>query len=412
MTNSPFPKKPAAQRLRDRLVSVARRERSGAETAGRYDFQVNWALCELLARHKEGNNYCVILEYHDDVVILDDSSDPDNVEFFQIKTKRSGHWSVSELLRLGGASGAENSMLGKLYRHRINFPQDSVTLRLVSNMPFKVPLQDGSSGDAHDEILARDLERSTVNQINRALRKEMKLSAEAIVDFEDIAGLKWCQITVEGAATHAKGKLAEFLYELFPERKFRVPAVYVTLFDELKRKNNCVHDADTFSALVDLHGITRKEFEVILRRVGVHDDPDENWRSLETLMARDSWPVSLLLRVKSAWRRYEAERIDASNIVLQRLAESARSAVDSLRNRDELTLKALVEAAQRQIHPKLRGHYSYDYVTAVLLYELVRPKDEPQLPPLNQKPASSIDATNSAANLSDGTVTDISRNNS
>src|SRR6186713_2202824 len=102
--------------LKEKLLQVRPRETSGSKTSKRFDFQKNWALCKLLECHKSGKPYALILDYHDDVLLLDSESDPKAVHFYQVKTKEDGHWTLTLLLkRKKGKDGPLLSPLAKLF---------------------------------------------------------------------------------------------------------------------------------------------------------------------------------------------------------------------------------------------------------------------------------------------------------
>ena len=84
--------------LKDLLVTTKPRETSGPRSANRFDFQKSWALCRLLELHKSGKDYLIVFDYHDDVLVLDSCGDPNRIDFYQIKTKQSGHWTRRDLI--------------------------------------------------------------------------------------------------------------------------------------------------------------------------------------------------------------------------------------------------------------------------------------------------------------------------
>ncbi|MBS3865275.1 DUF4297 domain-containing protein [Proteus mirabilis] len=69
-------------------LAEAQRESAGASTFGKYNFQFHWALCEIIKKHKSKNEYALLIEYHEDVVIAS-SLDPENAqfEFYQVKNQ-------------------------------------------------------------------------------------------------------------------------------------------------------------------------------------------------------------------------------------------------------------------------------------------------------------------------------------
>jgi hypothetical protein len=90
-------KKPAS--VAERLLSHRPRETSGAPAVNRFGYQRTWALCHLLSLHEQPGDYVLILEFHDDILVLDDVSDPKLIDFYQIKTLGKGHWTKAALVR-------------------------------------------------------------------------------------------------------------------------------------------------------------------------------------------------------------------------------------------------------------------------------------------------------------------------
>ena len=107
--------------LADALLAHKPRETSGGPSANRFAYQRTWALCHALTLHEAEQDYVIVLEFHDDILVLDRLTEPTRAEFFQVKTKKSGIWTVSGLLQ--GASKKDptvaeaKSILGRLVDH-------------------------------------------------------------------------------------------------------------------------------------------------------------------------------------------------------------------------------------------------------------------------------------------------------
>ena len=91
--------------------------------------------------HKDKTDYVVILDHHEDVVILDSEHQPTCLEGFQIKTAQS-NWTIKALLKRESGSGTPPallpSILGKLYDVKLRFQADVKVLQFVSNEPVSV----------------------------------------------------------------------------------------------------------------------------------------------------------------------------------------------------------------------------------------------------------------------------------
>jgi Cap4 dsDNA endonuclease len=77
--------------LLEALIDKPQRETVGSDTSSRFDYQKNWAFCEMLRRHMANADYLVAFEFHDDAVFLSPNSAPTTAEFCQVKTSKSAN---------------------------------------------------------------------------------------------------------------------------------------------------------------------------------------------------------------------------------------------------------------------------------------------------------------------------------
>jgi hypothetical protein len=122
--------------LLEELLEKPQRETAGADTSSRFDYQRNWAFCEMLRRHLAQADYLVAFEFHDDTVFLSPSVTPTDAEFFQVKTSKSAK--ARKLADLTARPKNSYSILGKMF---LNFcgicSAHSVRVVLVSNVAFE-----------------------------------------------------------------------------------------------------------------------------------------------------------------------------------------------------------------------------------------------------------------------------------
>ena len=145
--------------LLEEMLKKPQRETAGADTNLRFDYQKNWAFCEMIKRHLNGDDYLVAFEYHDDVVFMEPDENPQNVDFCQVKTKKSSSNIALGfyLTRHKAKEGKKPSILGKMYE---NFDGigvgHNVKTVLVSNVPFSF---------CKSETRATDLKERDVKKI-------------------------------------------------------------------------------------------------------------------------------------------------------------------------------------------------------------------------------------------------------
>lgn len=145
--------------LLDRIATTPRRETGGAVAANRTDYQQSWAFCLLLTLHEKPNDYAVLLDFHDDVVVLDSAEEAKGMEFYQVKSKESGNWTITQLLRCPKGKDEKSglSICGKMYANKLAFPNVTKSVNFVSNLRFKVHLNGAEKEVEVDEFEVKQL---------------------------------------------------------------------------------------------------------------------------------------------------------------------------------------------------------------------------------------------------------------
>jgi hypothetical protein len=119
--------------LEQNILNLKPREESGSKTARKFTFQKDLSLFLLLTLHEKKEDYVFLFDFHEDLVVLDSSSKPDKMDFFQIKSKDSGNWTISSLTK---SEKNKLSILGKLYTNKLKFSHNTNSLNFISNAHF------------------------------------------------------------------------------------------------------------------------------------------------------------------------------------------------------------------------------------------------------------------------------------
>ena len=132
--------------LLEELLEKPQRETAGSDTSSRFDYQKNWAFCEMLRRHMVNADYLVAFEFHDDTVFLSPSATPPSAEFFQVKTSKSTN--ARKVTDLTSRAGKPNSILGKMFQNFTGICSSHVVqIILVSNVAFEFSDKNVSAKD-------------------------------------------------------------------------------------------------------------------------------------------------------------------------------------------------------------------------------------------------------------------------
>ena len=312
------------------------RDFKGDEIGGRhairgFSFQVWHAVMEALRAHRAGNDYAVVLEWQQDVAVLDSSVAPTGVRFVQLKKhEASTHWKLNHLIAspkgkdedappaADAADAAEpggtatkplsepvttgkaakskapkkpkQSILAKLYAHRRRFQTlGKSRLEFSSDAQFEMPDDTGASSlQSSVELATADL--SVRLAIEAKLREQLGLDPAEAIDFSDFA-LVVSDCPVNEPHKYLAGELAEMQLEseLNLSGSATILAVliiasYVNLragstrhaknYSELLGRAVTRSDIDLYLAAADEETVSARELvEEIIERLNIETAP-------------------------------------------------------------------------------------------------------------------------------------------
>jgi hypothetical protein len=355
------------------LSSIPPRERAGARSANRFDYQLDWALCRLLELHRTGNDYVILIDYHDDVLVLDSATDPQSVYCYQIKTKGTGNWTRTMLLKQKrGETGMLPSILGKLYQHVQTFHDPVKLLCFVSNAYLK--LNHGSADEtteALDDFVFDSLEADERAAILDALAAECGVATNCI----ELVKFRFSRSTLapQGHPDQALGKLVNFLEEIPEAHAIPGPAFYRTLKQELARAFHYEGTPGDFESLCACKSITRKRFVEMLAKGCAEPRRAEHADIISSRLDGEGVAFATVGRVRLAVRQYVVERLNTTDTLLIDHTASLRQIVQGANEESRLwdtieTVRQLPAVQDIGIEQQ-RGIAYCRAMIGVLLYE-------------------------------------------
>ncbi len=358
----------SADDLLERIAATPRREAGGSIAANRTDYQQSWAFCILLTLHEQDDDYAVLLDFHDDVVVLDSASDPKAMEFYQVKSKQSGNWTITQLLKC--PKGKEDelglSICGKMYANKLAFPNVTKSLNFVTNARFKVHLEGAEKEAEIDEFEVRQLSKEIGEDCAKALRKEHKLSdelEEVPMRFRNEA------LPHREHQDQVLGRFTTFLERQKPDGKFAVGVAFRAITSFIARKTGEERQPTNRTDLLLLKAITRSEFEDMLATIFKSAEPDR-WTRINMALIAENYPYGTVQSIHGAWNKYEVQQMDASSAAVQQIKSFAvKVAVEIKQEFPEFTLRQLIELGIPRLRQLLGTTSPFDvnYLTAALL---------------------------------------------
>lgn len=303
----------------EKLKEIKQRETSGSDTFKNYDYQYHWAIYTLLENSRENEDIAVLIEFHEDVILVEDVSSDNKLHFFQVKANNS-HLTLSDIIK---QEGGKKSILDKLTlgKEFLDLLENIKSIKLVSANGFNF-----CSGEVNFHQL-QDKDKQKI---------EEKLLLEIDKDlFLNRLYFSESRLPKTGFVQTVKGMLSDIIQELYPDRKTNVNAIYLVLKDDLhdKGKTALLDNGD----LLQEKGITFSAVKEVIKRYT--DIEDDNLKSAQDLITNSPYNEIEKLKIKNELSKYSTHRIDTASIQAQISSDILNSDIlDNLeKNYDKLT---------------------------------------------------------------------------
>lgn len=260
--------------LAEALVHIPQSERGGEIAQRGFDYQSCWALSEMLEYELNGKSYVFIFEYHDDILILDNTISPKDLTFAQVKTNES-HWTASSLSK--STSKKPISIIGKLFIHYKDFVEYSPQLLFVTNAALK--LCDCNGGKSF--FGAHEVKKEHQEKFKQAIKDQAKLDDSCI----DLSVMRFIQssLSLEDHITHLKGKLCNFISKKYGDSSTLNVNVLASLLDQECRSKSKIKSADiiNFSDLIAKKGFSSQDLNNVLDSLNTSNKNLPTWEMAE-----------------------------------------------------------------------------------------------------------------------------------
>lgn len=297
--------------LKDKLKTIKPRENAGSMASNRFDFQKNWAICKLIELSNLNEDFVLAFEFHEDIIIFDSSENPDFIDFYQIKTKNSGKFNLSALLKKQlQKNGNGNSILGKLFNNKLNFEEETKSLNLVSNTFF-------SFKDVHnskkENICCNDLRYEEKQIITKTINSELNISC--IDDFLKVLNFNVTDLTIEHHNEITSSKLNKLIEQKYTsDIKYNPSLAYRTIFDEIKRRNNIEKTPNNFEELIKYKAVTKADFDKFLHIVITEPNKISLLKTkIFNVLDNNGINTSERIKLNGSWKDVEIELLKINN---------------------------------------------------------------------------------------------------
>lgn len=368
------------------LAGVGPADLSGGRSSNRFEYQKNIILREILLRFTNGQDFIVLIEHFEDFAVIDPSSLPIHTDFFQVKSAKGSAWTLSALLELPAPAAPASqalkkkpakkpakkqppnlvmgqSILGKLFASRVRFAGHPITMRVVSNAPFKVALSDGMPSSECDDICLDRLAISDATRITKQLQVEHNLATPP--NLGEIF-LAVCDLGLQHPGAATVGLVVEALTKLGLAEVHPVP-LHRALIDEIRRRTDQEFQVNSAADLFAKRGIS-KAFVQDAFKVASLSLSRTSWSVVEARLHSENMIPRDIVKIKNGFTRFQVRRTDPSDPVARSISSQLRALLARSAGRSLLALmaEAVAHVDRVQIPSTL---FSDDDIRGALLVE-------------------------------------------
>ncbi len=355
----------------DYLAAIPPTEYGGANAITGFAYQYSWTVCKLIELHKTADDYVVICDYHDDVVVLEGGISSEKVDFYQVKTTQKQPWTLNRLVRQKKGKNGKllPSVIGKLFRHRENFKENVGNMAIVCNLPFSLSRKKGAGGN--DECFTFDaLEDNDQQLIIDNIKKEFLLPA--LFDINISLVFVVSNLNLSDHENGTRGRLEEFLRQRYPSREqFPVYPIFQVLIDEIKRLSGYRQPCQEITELVSRKGFQRKQFEeYIVNCIQRADrrDPQRIVDEVKEQLRHEGMSFVKLNQVTKNLAAYCLERIDQERRELANIGIAAKQYANN--DFADQSFSAIIEGGAGKLRNLSEAKsFTDEYLMAIIAWE-------------------------------------------
>ncbi len=300
-------------KVADSLVIKKPREKSGSWTSARYDYQRHIAILKILELLKSNADWCVACDYFDDLMVLDHSSSPSSIHLYQVKTKTSGKWSISNLVAKHKGP-APNSFIGKMYGTVEDLGSVVTKATFISNLGYAFELKDGTkTNDDHILILASHLSAAELKTVEGCLEPDFPSPRKH--DFEAIFSFERSPLGLHSQAEFVIGRLHYELNKLLSDAdNLPIGAIYKTLFAEVSRRSGISNEFETSADFFAQKTISKAQVAPIIESAKSKVQFGQCWSLIKDELSSGGASNLEIIKTKSACLEHIVAKIRGGRI--------------------------------------------------------------------------------------------------
>ncbi|ERI90685.1 hypothetical protein HMPREF1982_03723 [Clostridiales bacterium oral taxon 876 str. F0540] len=357
--------------LYTRILNTPQRENAGALAGNRFQYQYHWALLKLLKLFETQEDFVLLLEFCEDIIVLDSSDDPKEIDFYQIKTNakaNSFYWNLSDFTNAGTSKKPKQSFAQKLIDNFIRYEGNIKQIHFVSNKHFKFKeVNTLSSNVVSLESLTDDeFKKIQENICSNCKQGNCNNECKKLIVFNV------SELSLENFRQTCLGILYEFLDKHCNSKSIKHKAIYETLISEIERKSNLEKIPDKKEELIKLKSITRQQFLQQLMLIDRNSQMYYEWNIIHTDIAQHFNMIETA-KIKKAFEKLIVDVLNPDNLILHDIISFVQLKLSNIEDSLNDNVKKFIHEVvvdTRSTKKVSTNIYDDYYLIAIILREL------------------------------------------
>lgn len=363
--------------LVEKLISVPPREVAGGRTSNRYSYQHVWAFNLMLELMSVVDEFVLIMELHEDILILDSAAAPSWIDFYQVKTdtKPSGYITVSTITKTSSKKPDQQSIVQKLISNYSKFRPEARSIHLVSNKHFDFgELINGIPSINRDLIRLSELNAESFSKIKASMCRACMCNDCPYIDgcHNACLNLLYFDVSSLDMTCYESTVLGKFIGYLSDNNidgsLVDAKSIFNTILSEIKRISNYETIPATRNELFQRKSITRNDFNHFIERLHGSITSEDIWKEIQPYLLHDGFSTMEVSKIAQQWKKLMLEDMNVDNLLLVTIKADIKLAIKTLNsdNSKEYANCILAAISQKPYY----SAYPKEYFLAIMAKEL------------------------------------------
>ncbi|MCH5211577.1 MAG: DUF4297 domain-containing protein [Oscillospiraceae bacterium] len=359
----------------ENLISQPVRENAGQRTGNRYQYQYHWGLIKLLDLFGTDDDFMMIFEFADDVIVLDSSEDPKYIDFYQIKTntkKGVYYWKTNDLTSKGTKKNPKSSIIEKLIDNYNRYNPYARNIQFVSNLPCKF---DKISTQEHNPLLLDLLSDKDIKKFKDQMCVNCPQNSDCKEQCKKILSFNCSDLDINSFKETSIGKVNVFLNTLYPDSDINDTVLYDLLLKSIKNKSTYEGEITNKRDLIVHKSISKQDLQEQLNIIYNSSKLQKMYTIVHTDLSK-IYSIIETKKIEKAFKDIEMEILNIDNLLLQKMVNFIRKKITDLINgksiNDDTELKEYVENIVNQVYQldtSISNIYDKYYISAIFFRE-------------------------------------------